>query len=147
MSLNQCVRHRPNNNAIYGFVIYVVCFPLFATYLIWAYIPHEWLHELGLTYLPNRHWAVTIPFAAVFIFLIGNFVYIWNNCLLVQSITSIYQIRDVHSSLVSDWDCPTESNDLSVTCDSSSLINDNLIPPTFDLDHKWISKEFYFNPL
>lgn len=30
-------------------------------YLIWAYVPDEILHSLGITYYPNRYWALAIP--------------------------------------------------------------------------------------
>ncbi|KAI8575869.1 hypothetical protein K450DRAFT_259542 [Umbelopsis ramanniana AG] len=30
-------------------------------YLIWAYVPDEVLHSLGITYYPSRYWALAIP--------------------------------------------------------------------------------------
>ncbi|OAD01619.1 hypothetical protein MUCCIDRAFT_24305, partial [Mucor lusitanicus CBS 277.49] len=45
----------------YGFVMYLASFVAFGIYLIWAYVPDEILHSLGITYYPNRYWALAIP--------------------------------------------------------------------------------------
>ncbi|KAI8890759.1 PIG-P-domain-containing protein, partial [Backusella circina FSU 941] len=37
----------------YGFVMYLISFVAFGIYLIWAYVPDEILHSLGITYYPN----------------------------------------------------------------------------------------------
>ncbi|CAO3675012.1 unnamed protein product [Umbelopsis ramanniana] len=45
----------------YGFVMYLVSFVVLGIYLIWAYVPDEVLHSLGITYYPSRYWALAIP--------------------------------------------------------------------------------------
>jgi hypothetical protein len=45
----------------YGFVMYLISFVAFGIYLIWAYVPDEILHSLGITYYPNRYWALAMP--------------------------------------------------------------------------------------
>lgn len=64
----------------YGFVMYLASFVAFGRwmtsrvlfvakliqwqsgiYLIWTYVPDEILHSLGITYYPNRYWALAIP--------------------------------------------------------------------------------------
>ncbi|KAI7899846.1 PIG-P-domain-containing protein [Cokeromyces recurvatus] len=45
----------------YGFVMYLSSFVAFGIYLIWAYVPDEILHRLGITYYPSRYWALAIP--------------------------------------------------------------------------------------
>ncbi|CAO3644630.1 unnamed protein product [Cunninghamella blakesleeana] len=45
----------------YGFVMYLTSFVVFGIYIIWAYVPDQVLHELGITYYPNRYWALAIP--------------------------------------------------------------------------------------
>ncbi|KAF8572310.1 hypothetical protein P879_00692 [Paragonimus westermani] len=40
--------------AMYGFIVYIVSYVCFGAYLVWAYLPHEWLHAIGITYLPHN---------------------------------------------------------------------------------------------
>ncbi|KAI9491712.1 hypothetical protein BDB00DRAFT_478101 [Zychaea mexicana] len=39
----------------YGFVMYLASFVALGIYLIWAYVPDEILHSLGITYYPKRY--------------------------------------------------------------------------------------------
>jgi hypothetical protein len=41
--------------------MYLISFVAFGIYLIWAYVPDEILHSLGITYYPNRYWALAMP--------------------------------------------------------------------------------------
>ena len=45
----------------YGFVLYLTSFLVFLMYLLWAYLPSPFLHALGITYYPDRWWALAIP--------------------------------------------------------------------------------------
>ncbi|MCJ1387298.1 hypothetical protein MMC18_000139 [Xylographa bjoerkii] len=45
----------------YGFVLYVGSSLCFVMYVLWAYLPSPFLHQLGLDYYPNRWWALAIP--------------------------------------------------------------------------------------
>jgi phosphatidylinositol glycan class P protein len=46
---------------VYGFVGAISTLVGFAVFLIWAYLPEPWLHTMGVTYYPNRYWAMAIP--------------------------------------------------------------------------------------
>ncbi|XP_064456953.1 phosphatidylinositol N-acetylglucosaminyltransferase subunit P-like [Ornithodoros turicata] len=46
---------------IYGYVLYVSCWLGFLLYVIWAYLPSPWLEAVGVTYLPNKYWAIAVP--------------------------------------------------------------------------------------
>lgn len=45
----------------YGFTLYLVSSLVFIVYVLWAYLPSPFLHQLGIYYYPNRWWALAIP--------------------------------------------------------------------------------------
>ncbi|KIW00812.1 uncharacterized protein PV09_07791 [Verruconis gallopava] len=45
----------------YGFALYLASSLFFLMYLLWAYLPSPFLHQLGIYYYPNRWWALAIP--------------------------------------------------------------------------------------
>lgn len=45
----------------YGFTLYLVSSLIFIMYILWAYLPSPFLHQLGIYYYPNRWWALAIP--------------------------------------------------------------------------------------
>ncbi|XP_017776877.1 PREDICTED: phosphatidylinositol N-acetylglucosaminyltransferase subunit P [Nicrophorus vespilloides] len=49
------------SRAVYGFALHLILRALFFLYTLWAMIPDEYFISIGITYLPNRYWAVTIP--------------------------------------------------------------------------------------
>ena len=46
---------------VYGFVAWMSTFVLFGMYLVWAFLPDAVLHDWGITYYPDRYWAVAGP--------------------------------------------------------------------------------------
>jgi phosphatidylinositol glycan class P protein len=45
----------------YGFALYLASSVAFLMYILWAYLPSPFLHQLGIYYYPNRWWALAIP--------------------------------------------------------------------------------------
>ena len=45
----------------YGFTLYLTSSLAFIVYLLWAFLPSPFLHQLGIYYYPNRWWALAIP--------------------------------------------------------------------------------------
>ncbi|KAF2861928.1 PIG-P-domain-containing protein [Piedraia hortae CBS 480.64] len=45
----------------YGFTLYLSSSLAFIFYLLWAFLPSPFLHQLGIHYYPNRWWALAIP--------------------------------------------------------------------------------------
>ncbi|CAH8824660.1 unnamed protein product [Trichobilharzia szidati] len=138
-------RDQLDQRAIYGFIIYLACFPAFLLYVIWAYIPHEWLNSIGITYLPNKHWAITAPMSALVISIIGLLAYSWNNRSLMQPLTSIYQIRDKHSMCrVNDMVDKQDLKQLDVIQSTTSYTREEpIIPQLHDLDYRLVTNELY----
>ncbi|OMJ18921.1 Phosphatidylinositol N-acetylglucosaminyltransferase subunit P [Smittium culicis] len=49
-------------------------------YLIWAYLPDEALNSLGITYYPDRYWALAIP---AWTFMLALFIYYFYFCYIL----------------------------------------------------------------
>jgi len=45
----------------YGFVAWAVTYLLFVLYFLWAILPDEWIIWLGVSWYPNREWALLVP--------------------------------------------------------------------------------------
>jgi phosphatidylinositol glycan class P protein len=45
----------------YGFALYLASSFGFLMYLLWAFLPSPFLHQLGIYYYPNRWWALAVP--------------------------------------------------------------------------------------
>uniref|UniRef100_G3MMZ6 Phosphatidylinositol N-acetylglucosaminyltransferase subunit P n=2 Tax=Amblyomma TaxID=6942 RepID=G3MMZ6_AMBMU len=61
------------SRAIYGYVLYVSCHLGLALYVLWAYIPSSWLRAMGITYFPDKVWAIAVPFVGVIAILMFGF--------------------------------------------------------------------------
>ncbi|KAJ2783281.1 hypothetical protein H4R18_001800 [Coemansia javaensis] len=83
----------------YGFVVYLVSLAAFAVYLLWAYLPDQALEAVGITYYPDRYWAVALPawwlMAVAFICLFNVAMNMYNTPLL----SSMDNIADPFSNL------------------------------------------------
>lgn len=45
----------------YGFALYLASSAAFLMYILWAYLPSPFLHQLGIHYYLNRWWALAVP--------------------------------------------------------------------------------------
>ncbi|KAK4517799.1 uncharacterized protein ATC70_001144 [Mucor velutinosus] len=98
----------------YGFVMYLASFVAFGIYLIWAYVPDEILHSLGITYYPSRYWALAIPIWLMtfvwFIFISFMTINLMNtapfnclDCITDEHANVMHLDNEVVSDRPSDW--------------------------------------------
>lgn len=121
----------PNpDRAIYGFGLYLVCCLGFLVYVVWAYVPMSYLKAVGLTYWPDKYWALVIPvYVGLPIILVGLCVYPGMNFLATKSLDSIACIRDEHSKPI------------------VATTNPDSIPAIGDIDIKDVCKNLYDCPI
>lgn len=52
---------RVANVAVYGFVCYLGTCLYYIFVLVWGFLPEPMLHSIGLTYYPQKYWAIGLP--------------------------------------------------------------------------------------
>lgn len=84
------------NRAVYGFALFLFFKTLFILYLCWAFVPESILEEkLGLTYLPDKYFALYIPVLVIFaLTMFGFFIYPAWNLSMQDDIDCIHTIND-----------------------------------------------------
>jgi len=92
--------------AVYGFVLYLSAWVCLALYLIWAYIPDQWLHHVGLTYWPQKYWAVAAPTYLCITLVFGIVFYVAVNLTITAGLGSRDTITDEYAKVVRTDDLP-----------------------------------------
>lgn len=99
--------HSPSQTAeraIYGFVLYLSSWVCLGLYIIWAYIPDKWLHAIGLTYWPQKYWAIAAP---TYLCVLGVFClvfYVARNFMITKPLNSCHTISDEFSRFLPSGD-------------------------------------------
>ncbi|XP_055865670.1 phosphatidylinositol N-acetylglucosaminyltransferase subunit P-like isoform X2 [Biomphalaria glabrata] len=114
--------------AFYGFVVYLLSLIGFGLYIVWAYVPDEWLHSIGLTYWPQKYWAIALPVYLCMIIVLSYIAYTGLILINTASLTDLNTITDNHSHY----------EDLTV-------MHPDSIPPLRDMDISVVNHLLYLN--
>eukprot|EP00916_Digyalum_oweni_P006337 GHVL01010918.1.p1 GENE.GHVL01010918.1~~GHVL01010918.1.p1 ORF type:complete len:138 (-),score=5.77 GHVL01010918.1:1080-1439(-) len=88
---------------VYGFVSWIVSFISMGLWVIWAYVPENMLHFMGISLYPSKYWAIAAPMSFCSFVLIGFISYNALSCLISPPINSFSLIRDSHSRRIPDY--------------------------------------------
>lgn len=78
---------------IYGFVGWVSSFILFIVFVIWSFFPDEILNKYGISYYPDKRWALTIPSIIVMGFVYFQIFVVGSNMLITKKLSSFYNLE------------------------------------------------------
>lgn len=67
--------HRSRAPEFYGFVAWSSTSFLFVVYVLWALLPDRYIHRLGITWYPNREWAILLPAYSIVLVLLTYITY------------------------------------------------------------------------
>ncbi|KAM4072402.1 hypothetical protein ACB094_11G135900 [Castanea mollissima] len=90
--------HGPKPSEVYGFVGSITTVITTVMVLVWAYVPEDWLHSIGISYYPSRHWALTVPAYFMVTVVLALGFYIGLNFMSTPSPTSLNIMFDEFSS-------------------------------------------------
>uniref|UniRef100_A0A0K8TN76 Putative n-acetylglucosaminyltransferase complex n=1 Tax=Tabanus bromius TaxID=304241 RepID=A0A0K8TN76_TABBR len=87
------------DRAVYGFALFLLFHTVFFLYILWAFIPSKFFEEmLGLTYLPDKYFALYIPILILCgVTFFAFFIYPSLNMAITPNICTSRTVRDTFS--------------------------------------------------
>ncbi|KAL1530322.1 hypothetical protein AB1Y20_001231 [Prymnesium parvum] len=116
--------------ALYGFVAWIATHVCFALFIAWAYTPESILADLGITWYPNKYWALALP---SFLVVSMTFAYAFH---WTHSMMNLPPLESL-STLVDEFSNFPQDSDLGLR----GL--DERIPTVIDLPITYINKLLY----
>ncbi|CAH9088597.1 unnamed protein product [Cuscuta europaea] len=89
--------HGPNPSEVYGFVGSISTVVATVIFLVWAYVPENWLHSVGIFYYPSRYWALAVPAYVMMTVVLSVTFYIGLNFMSTPPPTSFTTMFDEFS--------------------------------------------------
>ncbi len=91
-----------NKTEVYGFIFLIVSslFPL--VWIVWAFLPDEYFHSVGVTYFPSKWWAVAVPTYLSTLFMMSTVVIFGLNLMNTKSLEDPRIVCD-SSTAVREW--------------------------------------------
>jgi len=84
---------------LYGFIYFLITTAILILYLLWAFVPLEVQHLVGIYYQPQQHYAIAIPLWIQVSLLFMLAFYQGINSYLTHPLDSYYTLQD-HASLL-----------------------------------------------
>ncbi|OBZ67528.1 Phosphatidylinositol N-acetylglucosaminyltransferase subunit P [Grifola frondosa] len=89
----------------YGFVAWTSTYLLFCLFLVWAFLPDEYIIALGVSWYPSREWALLLPAYGMVVILLTYFTYFALTFAGTPSLSDMSTITDSKAHLP-DADAP-----------------------------------------
>jgi phosphatidylinositol glycan class P protein len=65
----------PSSHSVYSFVGWIASFGVYFCFLVWAFLPEEFLHSIGITYYPSKYYAIALPAYCIVVYLLIGIFY------------------------------------------------------------------------
>lgn len=79
---------------IYSFVGWIATLVVYVCFLLWAFLPEEWLHNVGITYYPSRYYAIALPAWLIVVWVLVGISYMGYNMLHTVDPADFRSFRD-----------------------------------------------------
>lgn len=117
---------------VYGFVGSIASGVAFAVYCLWALLPEPLLGRLGVTYYPDKQWALVLPTYLIVGALCAYWAYESANMTSVAPPTCPTTIHDEHSKWITQ-----------LRLASAGAATDSSIPPLVHMPAPLVSRVLY----
>ncbi|KAF8965048.1 PIG-P-domain-containing protein [Flammula alnicola] len=95
---------RSRASEFYGFVAWTSTYLLFVLYILWAVLPDGWIVWLGVTWYPNREWALLVPSWTIVVVILTYITYSAMAIRATPAFNEMSSITDARIALPSQED-------------------------------------------
>ncbi|KAH9975315.1 PIG-P-domain-containing protein [Lactifluus volemus] len=117
----------------YGFVAWAVTYLLFVLYFLWAILPDDWIIWLGVSWYPNREWALLVPAWTIVTVLLTYFTYF----------SMAIRGTPAFSELSAFTDSRAQYSDSSVPNPYLAYAPPNAVPEAYDIPIGLVNRVLY----
>jgi len=118
---------RSARKEVYGFVGWMASWVGLFTYLGWTFLPDSVLHPLGITYYPDRYWAIAVPMFLLLSWLYSIIVYLAMNLIDTAPIDSFKTITDDHANEITESEGLQEEGQIVAIADVPITVVNELL--------------------
>ncbi|KAJ3502407.1 hypothetical protein NLJ89_g8901 [Agrocybe chaxingu] len=132
---------RSRASEFYGFVAWTSTYLLFVLYVLWAVLPDEWIVWTGVTWYPNREWAILIPSWTVVVVIL---TYITYSALAIRATPAFDEMNAITDSRVA---LPSSEDRDSNHNPYLESVKPNAIPELYDIPIGMVNSVLYHEAL